>query len=166
MIMARIPAFAVLALALPLAVQAASPSPSYTAGGLPQMSVFTPGKTTFNQVRETLGEPVFMQTDSDGRPTSASFYVPLMGETTTHDSAATKMVKSSIFSKLRSHAGGLLSHIPGVGGVVAAEAMDAGTAQAAGKLYGIGAKVWACTINFARGRYQTGSCATINRPIG
>jgi hypothetical protein len=154
-----------IALSLPVATQATGASIRYTSAGTPDLSEFVVGKTTFEQVQAVMGDPVELQTDSAGMPRSVAFLLPLQGERTVSDSVGVKAVKSGFFSTIRSHAGSLVSHIPGIGGMVAAEAMDAGSAQALKKVTGAGAKVWLCSVKFQHRHYSGGSCSTMPRPI-
>jgi len=140
---------------------------TYTSSGSPDLTHFTPGHTTFDQVQGDLGNPVQMTADSAGQPSMASFYEPMQGDAPMGAATgAANMAKGSMVSTVSSHAGSFLSHIPGIGGLVAAGAVDVGTAQAAGAVTGAGQKVWSCMVTFSHGVYQSGSCTTINRPVG
>jgi hypothetical protein len=137
----------------------------YTPDGLPDFSGFVVGTTTLGDVQAAMGHPISIQTDEQGQPRSASFYLPLEGQAAP-DAPAVGVAKASFFSSMRSHAGALVNRIPGVGGMAAATAMDASASTTVANQAGQGAKVWSCQVLFQRGRYWQGSCSTINRPIG
>jgi hypothetical protein len=141
----------------------------YTSAGSPDMSHLVAGQTTYDQVVATLGKPISVSTDVHGFPDAAAFYLPLKGDASfggnAITNAATSAAKTSALGSLSSHMGSLVSHIPGVGGLVAAHAADtaevrAGTAMANPN------QVWMCVVHFAGGTYTTSSCGTINRPVG
>jgi len=158
---------AVIASALALSFTTAQAC-DYNAAGSPDLSHFTRGHTSFDQVQSTLGNPVQMTADASGNPSSASFYIPLKGDRPIGAATgAENMASGSAVATVSSHAGSLLSHIPGIGGLIGAGAAQIGTQQAAAAVTGAGARVWVCSVSFANGgMYQSGSCTTINRPVG
>ena len=88
------------------------------------------------------------------------------GETATTTGGIASTAKGIGLAKLESHAGSLLSHIPGLGGMAAAAAVDAGTSKVAGKIIGVGSQDWLCTVLLDHGHYSSANCGLINRPIG
>jgi hypothetical protein len=102
-------------------------------------------------------------------PDAAAFYLPLKGDTSfggnVVTNTATSAAKNSALSSLSSHMGSLVSHIPGVGGMVAAHAADTAQVQAGTALANPN-QVWMCVVHFSGGTYTTSSCGTINRPVG
>lgn len=151
---------------IPRISAAKSPVINYTAAGSPDLSRYVVGQTTAAQITADLGTPVDMQTDANGQPLNMSFLLPLKGETATTTGGIASTVKGIGLANLKSHAGSLLSHIPGLGGMAAAAAVDAGTAKVVGKIDGLGSKDWMCIVQLDHGLYRSARCGLIDRPIG
>lgn len=139
---------------------------TYTPAGSPDFSHYVAGQTTAAQITADLGTPISSQTDASGVPTTMDFRLPLQGETATTTGGVAATAKGIGLAQVESHAGSLLSHIPGLGGMAAAAAVDVGTSKVAGKIVGVGSKVWLCIVQLDHGRYSSASCGLINRPIG
>jgi hypothetical protein len=141
----------------------------YTNVGSPDMSHLVIGQTTYEQVVAALGKPISVSVDTHGTPDAAAFYLPLKGDTSfggnVVTNTATSAAKTSALGSLSSHMGSLVSHIPGVGGLVAAHAADTAQVQA-GTAFAKPNQVWMCVVHFSGGTYTTSSCGTINRPVG
>jgi hypothetical protein len=155
-----------MTLGIPCLSAAQSPVMHYTAAGAPDFSHYIVGQTTVAQISADLGTPVSSRTDANGQPTAMDFLLPLQGETATTTGGIASTAKGIGLAKLESHAGSLLSHIPGLGGMAAAAAVDAGTSKVAGKIIGVGSQDWLCTVLLDHGHYSSASCGLINRPIG
>lgn len=155
-----------MTLGIPRLSAAQSPVIQYTPAGAPDLSRYIVGRTTAAQITADLGTPVDMQTDANGQPVVMSFLLPLQGETTTTTGGIASTAKGFALANVESHAGSLLSHIPGLGGMAAAAAVDAGTSKVVGKITGVGSKDWMCTVQLDHGIYSSGRCGLINRPIG
>lgn len=151
---------------LPIHAHAQSSVLRYTAAGAPDFSGYVPGQTTAAQITADLGTPISSQTDAHGQPTAMDFRLPLKGEPATTTGGITSTAEGFGFAKLKSHAGSLLSHIPGLGGMAAAAAVDVGTSRVAGQIVGVGTKVWLCRVLLDHSRYNSASCSLMNRPIG
>ncbi len=151
--------------ALSLAAMSAN-AITYTSAGSPDFSRYVPGQTTAEQITADLGTPISSQTDAHGAPTAMDFRLPLQGETVTTTGGVASTAKGFGFAQLKSHAGSLLSHIPGLGGMAAAAAVDVGTSKVAGQIVGVGTKVWLCRVLLDHSRYSSASCSLMNRPIG
>lgn len=139
---------------------------TYSASGAPDFSSYVPGQTTAAQITADLGTPISSQTDAHGQPTVMDFRLPLRGEAATTTGGVASTAKGIGFAQLKSHAGSLLSHIPGLGGMAAAVAVDAGTSKVAGQIVGVGTQVWLCRVSLDHSLYNSASCALMNRPIG
>lgn len=151
---------------LPIYAHAQSSVLRYTAAGAPDFSGYVPGQTTAAQITADLGTPISSQTDAHGAPTAMDFRLPLQGETATTTGGIASTAKGIGYARFKSGASSLLSHIPGLGGMAAAVAVDAGTAKVAGQIVGVGTQVWLCRVLLDHGRYSTASCGLINRPLG
>lgn len=156
----------ILSTSLPALAHAQSPVMHYTAAGAPDFSHYIVGQTTAAQITADLGTPISSQTDASGVPTTMDFRLPLQGETATTTGGVAATAKGIGLAQVESHAGSLLSHIPGLGGMAAAAVVDAGTSKVAGKIVGVGSQVWLCIVQLDHGRYSSASCGLINRPIG
>lgn len=161
-----LPAIAGLLLAAVASAQAQGTGPAYSATGAPDFSHYVVGQTTAAQITADLGAPISSQTNAQGQPTVMDFRLPLQGETTTTTGGVAAMAKGIGLAQLESHAGSLLSHIPGLGGMAAAAAVDVGTSKVAGQIVGVGTKVWLCRVVLENDRYSSASCGLINRPLG
>lgn len=139
---------------------------TYSPTGAPDFSGYVPGQTTAAQITADLGTPISSQTDANGVPTVMDFRLLLRGETATTTGGVAAKAKGIGLAQLESHAGSLLSHIPGMGGLAAATAVDMGSAKVAGQIVGVGTQVWLCRVLLDHGRYSSASCGLINRPIG
>lgn len=139
---------------------------TYTPAGSPDFSHYVAGKTTAAQITADLGTPISSQTDAHGAPTAMDFRLPVQGETVTTTGGVASTAKGFGLAQLKSHAGSLLSHIPGLGGMAAAAAVDVGTSKVAGQIVGVGTKVWLCRVLLDHSRYSSASCSLMNRPIG
>lgn len=139
---------------------------TYSASGAPDFSSYVPDQTTAAQITADLGTPISSQTDAHGAPTAMDFRLPLQGETATTTGGIASTAKGIGFARLKSGAGSLLSHIPGLGGMAAAAAVDVGTSKIAGQIVGVGTKVWLCRVVLENDRYSSASCGLINRPLG
>lgn len=148
---------------LPIHAYAQSSVLRYTAAGAPDFSGYVPGRTTAAQITADLGTPTSSQADAHGTPTAMDFRLPLKGETATTTGGVAKGIG---FARLKSGAGSLLNHIPGLGGIAAATAVDMGTSKVAGQIVGVGTQVWLCRVLLEHDRYSSASCGLINRPIG
>jgi hypothetical protein len=151
--------------ALSLAAMSAN-AITYTPAGSPDFSGYVPGQTTAAQITADLGAPISSQTDAEGAPTAMDFRLPLQGETAATTGGIASTAKGVGFARLKSGASSLLGHIPGLGGMAAAVAVDAGTAKMAGQIVGVGTQVWLCRVFFNHSRYSSASCGLMNRPIG
>lgn len=161
-----LPAIAGLLLAAVASAHAQGTGPAYSATGAPDFSHYVVGQTTAAQITADLGAPISIQTNAQGQPTVMDFRLPLQGETATTTGGVASTAKGIGFAQLKSHAGSLLSHIPGLGGMAAAVAVDAGTSRVAGQIVDIGTKAWLCRVSLDHGRYSSASCGLMNRPIG
>lgn len=139
---------------------------TYSASGAPDFSGYVPGQTTAAQITADLGTPISSQTDAHGAPTAMDFRLPLQGETATTTGGIASTAKGIGYARFKSGASSLLSRIPGLGGMAAAVAVDAGTAKVAGQIVGVGTQVWLCRVSLDHGRYSSASCGLMNRPIG
>lgn len=166
MIRRKLPALAGLLLAVVASAQAKGTGPAYSASGAPDFSRYVVGQTTAAQITADLGTPISSQTDASGVPTTMDFRLPLQGETATTTGGVAATAKGIGLAQVESHAGSLLSHIPGLGGMAAAAAVDVGTSKVAGKIVGVGSKVWLCRVSLENDRYSSASCGLINRPLG
>lgn len=161
-----LPAMAGLLLAVVASAQAQGTGPTYSTSGSPDFSRYVTGQTTAAQITADLGTPISSQTDANGVPTVMDFRLPLKGETATTTGGVASTAKGFGFAQLKSHAGSLLSHIPGLGGMAAATAVDIGTSKVAGQIVGVGTQVWLCRVVLENDRYSSASCGLINRPLG
>lgn len=161
-----LPALAGLLLAAAASAKAQGTGLAYSVSGAPDFSHYVVGQTTAAQITADLGAPISSQTDTNGAPTAMDFRLPLKGETATTTGAVASTAKGIGLAQLESHAGSLLSHIPGLGGIAAAAAVDVGTSKVAGQIVGVGTHVWLCRVFFNHSRYSSASCGLMNRPIG
>jgi len=130
----RLRAIGLLVLAI-TAGNASASSLSYGSGGLPNLSAYPVGSTSFDAMAAALGTPISLDTGGANQVTSALWWLPAQGyaapTSTTATQRATQAASSRFFSRLKSQAVGTVAGlVPGVGGVVAGQAANAVAASA------------------------------------
>lgn len=155
-----------MTMGIPRVSSAQSPAIPYTQAGAPDFSRYVVGKTTVEQITADLGTPVSSQTDTSGEVTDMDFVLPLQGKSAASNSAVAATAKGMGLATLKNHAGSILSHIPGLGGIAAAAAVDAGTAKVAGEVVGIDNKVWLCSVFFDHNHFASARCGQTPQPFG
>jgi hypothetical protein len=122
-------------LMLTAASTASASGVSYGAGGLPDLSAYRIGTASFDAMAPELGSPVSLDTDGSNHVTVAMWWLPAQGysapTTSTTGQRAVQAASGGFFSRMKSQAVGTVAGmVPGVGGVVAAQAANAVAASA------------------------------------
>lgn len=142
---------------------AASAAVSYGAGGLPNLSSYSVGSATFDDMAAGLGTPVSLDTTGANQVSSAVWWLPAQGYVapmaTSTAQRATEAASSGFFSRLKSQAVGTVAGmVPGVGGVVAGQAASAvATATVPGATGGEAVPGWLCRAVYAAPGFRLGS---------
>lgn len=136
---------------------------SYGAGGLPDLSAYRIGMASFDTMAPGLGTPVGLDTDGSNHVTVATWWLPAQGYAapamTTTGERAVQAASSGFFSRLKSQAVGTVAGmVPGVGGVVAAQAANAVATSAVPMATAGGATPgWWCRAVYPAPGYRLGA---------
>lgn len=135
----------------------------YGPGGLPDLSAYPIGKARFETMADDLGSPVSLSTGGSNQVTDAIWWIPAQGYSApaapSAGQRATQAATGGFFSRLKSQAAGTVAGmVPGVGGVVAAQAANAvATSALPGQANGTAIPGWWCRAVYTAPEYRLGS---------